>query len=249
MSKIKSLDKWFNNLSVRGRVIVTIIFFAFLIPISTVLTNNFTHYFGGKNNQAPAIAIPIEQKELLGIFNASYREYAEKKGNDALESMVKEKQAQKLCDFFGKNNSFTGWVGRVSEINSSVGESFSLRVKMDFDNEKFNTLYFDHDNIKKGSQLYESLINLAPKDLVIFSGEVNVKPTELNAAFERLSDAYRALEKLPSIPKCRTYREGSLSGSLERPMIEFIFSNIKVLERPKNSQLTITMAAVYSSLN
>jgi hypothetical protein len=176
--------------------------------------------------------LPSEQRELLRIFNSSYREYAEKKGNDALESMVKEKQAQKLCDFFGKNNKFNGWVGRVSEINSS-GENFSLRVNMYFDNEKFNTLYFDHRNIEKNSQLYNSLINLAPKDRVVFSGEVNVKPTELDAALERFSDASRAVAKLPPIPKCSTYRSGSLSDSLERPMIEFTFSNIKAQERPK----------------
>ncbi len=33
MSKIKDLDRWFNNLSGRGRVIVTIVFFALAIPI------------------------------------------------------------------------------------------------------------------------------------------------------------------------------------------------------------------------
>ena len=194
--------------------------------------------------------LPIEQRELLRIFNSSYREYAEKKGNDALESLVKEKQTLKLCSFFEKNSSFIGWHGRVSEINSYNGK-FSLRINMNFDNEKYNTLYLYQDDIDKNSNLYKSLIKIAPKDLIIFSGEVRVQPTELEYHSERVSDTLNdvlvavdrvrdaergrepssALNNLPTLPKCKTFRQKS--DSLEQPIIFFVFSDIKLQELPK----------------
>ena len=234
MSTIKSLDKWFNNLSLRGRIIVTIIFFIFAIPISAALIKNISNYFGANTTQDSANDIPREQQELLGIFSASYREYAEKKGNYALQKLVEEKQAQKLCSYFETNNSFVGWHGRVSEINPSLGDNFTLRINMYFDNVKYNTLYFDHRNIEKNSQLYKSLLSFGPGDLIIFSGKVRVTPTELESAADKVIDAMDAVNvargNSPArSPKCSTFRQ--TSNSLERPIIEFTFTDIKPLKK------------------
>lgn len=107
MSKIKKIDKWFNNLSMRGRIVVTIVFFALLIPIinSSIGLIKYIgyHFEAGKYGVTVGMLSILKSEAYQRNMSLDYymaeKEKAKNLGFDKFEHYL---DAQKLGDLTAK---------------------------------------------------------------------------------------------------------------------------------------------------
>lgn len=209
MSKSYGVSYRFGVL-VRKRPIATLTVFCILMAIYYFVSYNGSKQNIGVTNEA--IQIPLAQQDLMKILRDAHAKYLQREGNEALEQTIRSDRHRSMCEFFSKNRKLENWHGYVSEIQADGSRSASLRVGISYDDKKFTALYFTQEGIEKGSPLFNRVLELKPKDPIIFSGD----------AFQSaMGDPFKRGREFP----CDSFVYG-VASNIKQIDIKFNFSKI-----------------------